>query len=372
MYTTMLPTFGCRRALLTAFALFPFSFSNTIGQPVGAAETLAGQATAGGFIRKISRGTPQRVVLYGTSLTAKGAWVGQLQQAVEAAYPKMVTWINSGGSGKASDWGVANLQNKVINQDPDTVLIEFSMNDAAMTLNITRAQALDNLTMMVKRIKSAHPACEIILQIMNPVDRRERDPYSPRPGLALYQQDCRDFASSNGLPCIDHMPAFVALLDEGSDAYRQFVPDGVHPSAEGFARYLTPTLVHALGIGLNQPLPTVRLRMHHARAAEPAVAAGASRASSLIVWRSGSTQAVLEVPLDFSGGSAISGVDYSALPASITIPAGKSSAALDLMPLHDLLTEGDETFKVALGQAAGFSAGHPNKAGIVIEDRDTP
>jgi hypothetical protein len=397
----------------------------------------------------------------------------------------------------------------LIDQKPDTVFIEFSMNDAATTLNISRDQARANLTSMVNGIKSAHPACEIILQIMNPVDRRDGDSYSPRPELALYQQDCRDFAASNALQCIDHMPAFTALLDEGSDTYRGFVPDGVHPSAEGFARYLTPVLVQAiglnagivqepslvidnsdpdpavvfngswtpstttagylgvdyrhngnagqgsksvvftpnipsagiypiflrwtseanrasnvpvtvnynggsqvvtvnqrssggtwvslgsfpfaagssgtvtigttatdgyvivdaLGVGLNMPVPAIRLRMDNARAAEPAAPDGAARPSSIIVWRSGPAAGDLTVPLDYTGGSAASGVDYAHLPASITIPAGQSSGAVELLPLYDLPSEGDETFKVSLKPVEGYTLDYPRRASIVIEDR---
>ncbi|MCX6630380.1 MAG: hypothetical protein NTW28_22400, partial [Candidatus Solibacter sp.] len=335
------------------------------------------------------------------------------------------------------------------------------------------------------------------------------DTYSPRPDLALYQQDYRDFAATNGLQCIDHMPAFQALLDEGSDAYRVFVPDGVHPSAEGFARYMTPVLlqaiglapeispdpdividnsdpapsivlngvwtsststpgyigtnyvhngntgqgsksavftpnipsngvyplflhwtsesnratnapvtvnynggstnmtvnqtlnggtwfnlgsypfaagtngtvtigttaangyviVDALGVGLSQTSTVVRLRMDNGRAAEPASPQGVARDSTLIVWRSGSTQEDLTVQLSFTGGSALSGSDYTALPTNITIFAGRSSAAVQLRPLYDLLVEGDETFKASLVSAAGYSTGYPNKASIVFEDR---
>ncbi|MCU0785455.1 MAG: right-handed parallel beta-helix repeat-containing protein, partial [Verrucomicrobia bacterium] len=462
-----------------------------------------------GFIRKLGSGLPQRIVFYGTSLTASGIWTSQMQSAVDSVYPGLVTYINSGGSGKASDWGVTNLQTKVINQTPDVVFIEFSVNDAAVILNVSRAQALANLSTMVNSIRSARPNCEIILQVMNPVDRRDTDTYSPRTDLAFYQQDYRNFAATNGLQFIDHMPAFQALLDEGSDAYRVFVPDGLHPNAEGFARYLTPVLLQAIGlapdispqpdivldnsdpapaivlngawtsstntpgylgtdylqngntgqgtksavftpnipsngvyplflrwtsdvnratnvpvtvnynggssnrtvnqtlnggtwfalgsfpfaagtngtvtigttatsgyvivdgmgVGLSQTSTVVRLRMDNGRAAEPSAPQAVGRSSTLIVWRSGSTQADLTVQLSFTGGSAVSGVDYAMLPTSLTIPAGQSAAAVQLLPWYDLLVEGDETFKVSLVPAAGYSTGYPSKASIVIEDR---
>ncbi len=201
-----------------------------------------------GFVGKLEKGTPQRIVLYGTSLTAEGPWVGQLRKTVDGKYPGLATWINNGGSGKASDWGLKNLKAKVIDQKPDVVFIEFSMNDAAPKLKVSREQARENLFKMVARIRGAQPHCEIILQLMNPADVDVGGKFSPRPDLRLYQNDYRDFAAANGLLCIDHFPAFQSQLDKGSDAYRLYVPDGVHPNAQGCESFLIPTLLKNLGI----------------------------------------------------------------------------------------------------------------------------
>ncbi len=231
--------------LITTLLLIPHSALHSAEKNKS---NIIGIAPVAKFVQKLAAGVPQKIVLYGTSLTAKGAWVTQLQSAVQSAYPDKATWVNSGGSGKASDWGVANLQAKVIKQNPDAVFIEFSMNDAATSLNITREQARANLTKMVNSIRAANPKCEIILQIMNPPDRRDTDTFSPRTNLAQYQQDYRDFAAQNKLLCIDHMPSWQTLLDKGSDAYRVYVPDGVHPNAEGLEKYMTPVLLRALGL----------------------------------------------------------------------------------------------------------------------------
>jgi len=464
------------------------------------------------FVRNLASGTPQRIVLYGTSLTANGAWVSQLQGAVEAAYPGLATWINSGGSGQASNWGVTNLQTKVIDQDPDVVFIEFSMNDAAETLNVSRAQAIANLTTMRNGIVAAHPGCEIILQIMNPADHQPGDTFNIRANLALYQQDYRDFAAANGLLCIDHAPAFAALYDKGSPAYRVHVPDGVHPSANGWSLFMTPVLLQAIGVpvpasvipsividnttpapamvingewfpssasggfhgtnylqdgntgkGLKSAVftpdipqagsypvylrwaadpnrathvpvtvnhsggsnvitvnqrnsgaawfkigdfpfaagtggnvsigttgtngyviadavgfgvgqsgpPEVRLRMDHARAAEPVGGGGAARKSRIIVWVSQPVTSGLTVNLSYPAASATAGADYQSLPASITIPAGKSSAAIDLVPLADRLGEPDETFRVAAAAGSGYILSSPVEANILIENSST-
>ena len=480
------------------------------GSPASSAAALVRDQAK--FVRQLASGTPQRIVLYGTSLTANGAWVSQLQGAVEAAYPSLATWINSGGSGQASNWGVNNLQTKVIDQDPDVVFIEFSMNDAAETLNVSRAQAIANLTTIRNAILAAHPDCEIILQVMNPADHQPGDTFNVRANLALYQQDYRDFAAANGLLCIDHAPAFAALYDKGSPAYRVHVPDGVHPSANGWSLFMTPVLLQAIGLpvpasvipatiidktstapamvingewfassasggyhgtnylqdgntgkGLksavftpaiaqagsypvylrwaadpnratNVPLtvnhsggsnvitvnqrnsgaawfkigdfpfaagtsgnvtigttgtngyviadavgfgagqsgpPEVRLRMDNARAAEPVVGGGAGRKSRIIVWVPQPVTSALTVNLSYPAASATAGVDFLSLSASITIPAGKNFAAIDLVLLADSLGEPNETFRIAAAAGSGYVLSSPVEANILIENSST-
>jgi lysophospholipase L1-like esterase len=461
------------------------------------------------FIQNLAAGTTRKIVLYGTSLTANGAWGSQLQSAVQDRYPGLATWVNSGGSGKASDWGLANLQTQVIDHNPHAVFIEFSMNDAATTLGISRAQAVANLNAMVDAIITARPECEIILQLMNPRDFQPGDSFDPRADLELYQQDWRDYAVANGLQYIDHMPAWRALLDKGSAAYRVHVPDGVHPNANGYSLFMTPVLLHALGLQsvvvsgepdividnsngapaftttgtwtssttnsgfigtdylhdgnaekgsksfvftpniptagtypvflrwtsftnratnvpvtvnykggtqtfqINQresggtwyklgdfPLaagtsgtvavgnnatngfvvadslgiattpsvtPEVRLRIDNRRLAEPSVAAGLPRISTITAWLAQPTTQALTVQLDSTGGTADSGTDYQPLPASLVIPAGKSSASIDLVPLYDGIEEPEERFQIKVLPDAAYTLGSPTEANVIIE-----
>lgn len=322
------------------------------------------------FIANLAKGTQQKIVLYGTSLTANGAWVSQLQAAT-AQYPGTATWVNSGGSGKASDWGVANLQTKVLRHHPDAVFIEFSMNDAATKLNISRHQARTNLDTMVDAIRAARPDCEIILQIMNPVDRQPGDTLSPRPDLELYQQDCRDYAAAEKLLCIDHMPAWQALLDKGTATYRAHVPDGVHPSANGLSLFMTPVLLHALGIPQGGA-PVVRLRMDNRRMAEAASPGAPARASSLIVWLPEAAAAPITVLFDTAGSTAAAGTDYAPPPASLTIPAGQLSASFEVVPLHDGVEEPEEIFRIKVLPDAAYKLSSPIEAAAVIEASTQP
>jgi hypothetical protein len=79
------------------------------------------------LITNLESGQKQVVVGYGTSLTANGPWVKQVADELEKSYPGLATIIKIGGSGKWSQWGVENLDKRVLQKQPDTVIIEFSI-----------------------------------------------------------------------------------------------------------------------------------------------------------------------------------------------------------------------------------------------------
>jgi len=100
------------------------------------------------FIRKLKSGRPQTIVAYGTSLTAGASWVGALQGALIAKYPKLAKVINSGEGEKCSIWGLQNLNERVIAKMPDAVFIEFSINDAHLPYKMTLDDSKNNLNKM--------------------------------------------------------------------------------------------------------------------------------------------------------------------------------------------------------------------------------
>src|SRR6185295_2175026 len=91
---------------------------------------LCAETTKPAIFTNLQAGRKQTVVVYGTSLTVGGAWAVATKQWFDQNFPGLVTFVNSGGSGQNSDWGVANLQKKILDLNPDLVFIEFSFNDA--------------------------------------------------------------------------------------------------------------------------------------------------------------------------------------------------------------------------------------------------
>ena len=197
------------------------------------------------LINNLKQDKPQTVVAYGTSLTEGGAWVDQLQAVLDARYPGMATVINSGKAGMWSTWGVENLEERVIQKRPDTVFIEFAINDAHVANHVSLAQAKANLETMISRIHTANRRCEIMLMTMNPPvgGNLER-----RPQIEAYYQMYRDVAKKYKLPLIDHERHWQRLLEQDKTLFDQYLPDGLHPTGEGCRQVILPGMVEALGV----------------------------------------------------------------------------------------------------------------------------
>ena len=96
-------------------------------------------------------------------------------------------------------------------------------------------------------------------------------------------------------------------------------------------------------------LPTVTLAATTATATEVGPVAGV-----FTVSRTGGTAAPLTVSYTV-GGSATAGSDYTGIGASVTIPAGATTATITVMPVNDTLVEGDETVVLTLSPGAAYT-----------------
>lgn len=200
------------------------------------------------FVRRLEAGDSLRIVCFGTSLTAGGAWTGLLDEALTTRYAERVEVLNRGQGGQHSRWGLAHVQERVIDEQPDAVFIEFAINDAVDRFGISVQESRDNLVAMIDQINAALPACEIILQVMNPATDRPEGHAGYRGELDAYEQAVRDTAEQWGLRLIDHAPAWQRLLEQGAPQWKRYVPDGLHPNAAGYRLFMLPTLLAGLGL----------------------------------------------------------------------------------------------------------------------------
>ena len=90
----------------------------------------------------------------------------------------------------------------------------------------------------------------------------------------------------------------------------------------------------------------------------------------LIVSRDGSTTQALPVRLTING-SATNGVDYTAIPNEVQIPAGATTTEIHIKSIDDSIVEPDETVTIALADVSTASTFNSTLASVVIKDNDT-
>ncbi len=112
-------------------------------------------------------------------------------------------------------------------------------------------------------------------------------------------------------------------------------------------------------------LPTVTIT-----ASTPTTAEASGPAGAFAITRTGSTASGLNVSITISG-TASNGVDYTAVPLTITIPAGQSSVTSTIVPIDDTAVEGDETVIFTISpQPTAYIVGSPNTATVTVSDND--
>ncbi|MDR1280153.1 MAG: SGNH/GDSL hydrolase family protein [Opitutaceae bacterium] len=236
---------------------------------IAASLVTASAAGASQLVENLLAGKNRTVVVYGTSLTASGQGsieLGNWLNTLDPSGNAKATIINSGLSSLASQSGLNNLRSKVLDRAPDTVFIEFAMNDAATNFapdaadyGITVEKSMANLSQMIDDIRKALPDAEIILQTMNPVwDSPNGSGISAtiRPDLEAYYEGYRQVSVTYGLLLIDHYKNWVALRDSDPELFKTYVSDGVHPTAAGSTAITFTQL--KLSLTATSPVPEPR------------------------------------------------------------------------------------------------------------------
>lgn len=124
---------------------------------------------------KLRRGGSVRLVAFGDSITAGGdatkpelifwqRWASALQGKYHAA---RITMVNGATGGDSTVQGLARMQEKVINAQPDLVIIGFGMNDHNVN-SVPVDQFALNLTQMIDGIRAATHADIVLFSAFPP------------------------------------------------------------------------------------------------------------------------------------------------------------------------------------------------------------
>jgi lysophospholipase L1-like esterase len=182
---------------------------------------------------------PLRLIVSGTSLTARGDWPEALADRLARCRQGPVSVERVARSGATSRWGEpALLARMAAPPGPHLVLIEYSVNDAVLPRLVPLAESRRRLTAMVRAVQAAGglPFLVTMSELHGP-ERLER------PGLSAHRAQYARIARDTGAGLIDTLPPWRAL---SAADLRAAVPDGAHPTHAAMESLLVPALADAL------------------------------------------------------------------------------------------------------------------------------
>ncbi len=193
---------------------------------------------------------PLVIAALGTSLTARGAWVEALPDALEARVQRPVSALRFAQVGATSRWGRRVVEDAA-RARPDIAIIEFAINDAALHRGVSLAESADNLVKIIRVLRTAPGNARLYLMTMSPATGIRR---LLRPRLERYYDLYRSLAARHRTGLIDNRPGWAALPPA---MLARALPDGAHPTDE-FARSITlvnvvETLAHDVGAAAEPP-----------------------------------------------------------------------------------------------------------------------
>ncbi|MDR0419172.1 MAG: SGNH/GDSL hydrolase family protein [Prevotellaceae bacterium] len=202
------------------------------------------------FIKNIKKGTPQTLVVYGSSISTQGNgiyWVKTVDSIINSKYNNKLTVYNSGVSGRSSAWAVEALKDSVLPKKPDAVILEFATTDAVDRFDISPEQSRRYMDYLVDRIKEENPKAEVILLLVS--SHLIGEAAAKRSDLEAYNNMYRELAKDKKILLIDITPETKKLVERGGEKeLRKYQHDGVHLTKYGATNLVAREVLKAFKI----------------------------------------------------------------------------------------------------------------------------
>jgi hypothetical protein len=177
------------------------------------------------FRQKLENGEPATVVAYGTSMTTDAKYLAAVLPALRAVYPKAAIELkNNGRDGFDSVLAAFDAQS-VAAQEPDLVIVEFSINDYVPAILPLIVPALLGV---ISQVRDARPRCEFVfVYLLRPADAAN--------GALLPMRVHDAFAEFMNFASFNLATLSAEIVNSGKAAYegetsRVLTRDGVHHS----------------------------------------------------------------------------------------------------------------------------------------------
>lgn len=210
------------------------------------------------------------IVAFGDSTTAPRGplrvYAARLQQQLSTR-GQNVRIINSGVGGNTTRHAMKRFKRDVLIHQPDTVIIQFGINDAAIDVwkkppatepRVSREDFRQNLRHFVTSLRKS--GAHVILMTPNPLrwtaklkDLYGHPPYDPNEPegfqflLKEYASDVRQLANAMSVELVDIDQIFRTAAASADFTVDQLLLDGMHPNDDGHA-LITQALLTAVAI----------------------------------------------------------------------------------------------------------------------------
>jgi lysophospholipase L1-like esterase len=214
------------------------------------------------------------VVAFGDSTTAPRGEVVTYPELLQQRWQHLdppVRVINAGVRGDNSDHALVRLESDVLAHKPQTVVVRFGTNDAAVDVwatppatepRVPLRRFIVNLQTIIDAVQGI--GAQTLLCTPNPLGWSEitlnlygKPPYNAADAdgfnvlLRDYVAAVRHIAEERGLPLVDLDMAFRAHVSDSIPPWMALAPDGMHPNDAGHqlsADLLTPVVERILNI----------------------------------------------------------------------------------------------------------------------------
>lgn len=198
-----------------------------------------------------------KIVAFGDSTTARRGSLKTYSDQLRDLFAdseETVEIINAGVGGNHTDLAMKRFDRDVLQHDPDVVIIQFGINDAAIDVwknppatkpRVSLDRYSKNLSDFIKQLR-ARKTRHVVLMTPNPLTWTERlkqlygkHPYKPDDAngfnvvLETYADEVRRVAAKHKVPLIDVDLAFKQYAEQPSQSIDDLLLDGMHPNEQG-------------------------------------------------------------------------------------------------------------------------------------------
>ena len=127
-------------------------------------------------VAKLKNNEALKIVFYGDSITTganssskvgaspnAATWMTMFEESLKKEYKNdKITSVNTAVGGMASAWGVENVKERVVDQNPDLLIIGFGMNDGNAS-SVSAETYRNNISAIIQAAKAGNPNVEILL-----------------------------------------------------------------------------------------------------------------------------------------------------------------------------------------------------------------